>query len=266
MPIKKSINTPKQEISKKVLPIFLIFCLLIISAAFVWTFLNYQKAKKRILHLSTPEARQELAEQESSELLDKIKRHIILPTEESPMIAVIKNIESLISEQEFYKDAKNGDKLVVYKRIAIIYDPDRDILVNVGPVYTKNQQELTEDDNISVSEKIKREAERNRELSEIKNQIANEESVDILTLDIRNGSETVGAANNLKDELGILKKYDIINMSNAANSEYSENILINLKDIDIEDLESRLGIVAIKELPEIEKESDADVIIILGNK
>ena len=79
---------------------------------------------------------QEEAQQEVEELLERVGRHIVLPEDETPLIATVINAETLIAEQPFYTGVQDGDRLIVYNDSlkAIIYSPDRDIIVNVGPV------------------------------------------------------------------------------------------------------------------------------------
>lgn len=232
----------------------IIFLLLVVSiSGFIWYFINYQNAKKQILYLSTPEAWEELAKKEVDSLLDNIGRHIILKKGEDPMIATISDIDSLISEQEFYKDAKNGDKLIIYSDRAIIYDPDKDVIVNVGPVYNQNQPETTSEE----------EQENNNEAkSEIK---PVEDEITPLNLDIRNGSKTVGIAKELMENLNSQDQYNVIGVSNAKSQDYKNNILVNLTNKDVSAIEKELRVKAVAAMPEGEKESSADIVLILGN-
>lgn len=71
----------------------------------------------------------------SSELLTEIDKTYKLPLDERPTIATIKDHDKL-KDQVFFKDAKNGDKLVVYSnaKLAIIYRAEEHKLINVGPI------------------------------------------------------------------------------------------------------------------------------------
>lgn len=77
-----------------------------------------------------------LEDSEIRELLEKVGRHITIPANENPLVATIERVEKLKQEQAFYKDTQNGDKLIILmqKKQAIIYRPDSDKLVNVGPI------------------------------------------------------------------------------------------------------------------------------------
>lgn len=75
--------------------------------------------------------RQEKAVQQ---LVKTLSRFILLPQDEKPVVYKINNISEL--QQAFFKDAKNGDDLIVYQKAqkALIYSSERKVLVNVGPI------------------------------------------------------------------------------------------------------------------------------------
>lgn len=100
----------------------------------MWSYKNYTEAKKEIARLSSVEGQKELAKKELDSIRQKLGRHIILPQDEDPTIATVTDVEALKKTQAFFNNAQNGDKLIVYSgaKKAIIYSPERDILVNVG--------------------------------------------------------------------------------------------------------------------------------------
>jgi len=169
---------------------------------------------------------------EKQELLEKIKKHIVLPSEDEPLIVRINNAEDLKKNQAFFTNSKDNDILIVYQDKALIYRLDEDLLINVGPVYIND---------------------------------APSSQVQAIDLDIRNGSEVVGKAGILGDELGNREEYEIVNVVNANRKDYQESILVNLTNKDISVLEEELGLKAINTMPEGEADSNADVVIILGN-
>ena len=74
------------------------------------------------------------------DITEKVGKHIILPQTETPTLATIEDAEALAKEQPFFSNANNGDKVLIYSDRALIYSPDRDVLVNVGPVYFENEE------------------------------------------------------------------------------------------------------------------------------
>ena len=71
-----------------------------------------------------------------------VGKHILLPENETPLVATITDASTLRQEQPFYQDAIDGDQLLLYGESlrAIIYSPSRDIIVNVGPVELPTEQ------------------------------------------------------------------------------------------------------------------------------
>ena len=84
----------------------------------------------------------QMEEAQVKEIVAKVSKIIILPTGEEPVVATINDAASLIKEQPFYKGAKNGDVVLVYQKAAkaIVYSPERNVIVNVGPMFLQDQQ------------------------------------------------------------------------------------------------------------------------------
>lgn len=73
-------------------------------------------------------------EEEAKQTIEKLAKIYNLP-DQNPTLATIVDIEVLKKEnQEFYKDALNGDSLVIFKdqQIAIIYRKDEDRIIKIG--------------------------------------------------------------------------------------------------------------------------------------
>jgi len=104
--------------------------------------------KKVLQNISKTEENKQI-----KQILDDVGKLIILPEDEEPVLATITDVYSLVKEQPFYKGAKDGDIVIVYQKSlkAIIYSPQRNIIVNVGPVSmqpeeTKEKQEIPVDE------------------------------------------------------------------------------------------------------------------------
>ncbi len=78
----------------------------------------------------------QLEQAQIKDLIAKVGKLIILPTGEDPVVATINDAATLIKDQPFYKGARNGDVVLVYQKAAkaIVYSPERNIIVNVGPI------------------------------------------------------------------------------------------------------------------------------------
>jgi hypothetical protein len=79
---------------------------------------------------STQRSGQEVAQ----EVLGKVRKHMDVPTDPEPTVATIIDVERLRESNEFYKKAENGDHLVITDTRAILYDPDKDLVIDVVPV------------------------------------------------------------------------------------------------------------------------------------
>jgi len=87
-------------------------------------------------YFTSDEYREKAAAKEVAELIAEIGTKMILPVDEEPAIFDITDPAQLASQQAFFADVEQGDKLLVYSESAkaIIYSPSRGIIVNVGPV------------------------------------------------------------------------------------------------------------------------------------
>lgn len=71
----------------------------------------------------------------SKSVLEKLSQIMILPNEKDPTIATIKDVQKLKSgNPEFYKNALDGDTLIIYKSMAIIYRESENKIVSFAPV------------------------------------------------------------------------------------------------------------------------------------
>ena len=172
------------------------------------------------------EAQQAAYMQEVEDILVKVGKLIVLPEGEVPELATVQDAEALAAEQAFFEGTVDGDKLLVYSQKALIYSPSRDILVNVGPIYVSDLPELA--------------------------------------VEVRNGSDTGGAASGLGELLVSKFGYNVVDVGDAADFDYEETVLVNLSGVDTGILEQELGVTAVTELPKGEASSTADVVIIIG--
>jgi hypothetical protein len=108
---------------------FLIILLGLLILGIFYLF-NYFKAKN-IEDTTSPEV---------EDLVSKVGDLIYIPKDEIPTIATVSNIE-LLKGQTFFAEAKQGDKVLIYKNAqkAILYDPVADKIVTVAPLVVGDQ-------------------------------------------------------------------------------------------------------------------------------
>lgn len=110
---------------KKILTILFIVALIGVAAAFYFGW-NYYQLK----NISSG-----TSEQEINDLVTRVSRLMVLPTDENPTIATVSKPEEL-KDQPFFAKAKAGDKVLIYAKAgrAILYDPEADKIVEVAPI------------------------------------------------------------------------------------------------------------------------------------
>jgi hypothetical protein len=59
---------------------------------------------------------------------------MILPDEQSPQIAEVQDVAQLRKTQDFFKNAENGDVVIMYSSVIYLYRPSQDRVVSAGSV------------------------------------------------------------------------------------------------------------------------------------
>jgi len=80
------------------------------------------------------------------EIVEKVSKLIVLPNGEEPVMATITDAAALVKEQPFYAGSQNGDVVLMYQKAlkALIYSPERNIIVNVGPITPQDDAQVEE--------------------------------------------------------------------------------------------------------------------------
>lgn len=69
------------------------------------------------------------------EILNRLNKLILLPENTQPNIAEILDIEALKEQQpNFFANAKNGDRIIIYPEMAIIFSVTENKIIKIGPV------------------------------------------------------------------------------------------------------------------------------------
>lgn len=81
-----------------------------------------------------------VSKQELAWVVNKVGKLMQLPANETPTLATVLD-KSALQDQDFFKNAENGDKVLVYEQAkkAILYRPDTNRIIEVMPVYEDNQ-------------------------------------------------------------------------------------------------------------------------------
>ena len=72
--------------------------------------------------------------EQAKQIIALVRKHMVIQGDIEPTVAKIVDAKTLQSKNEFYKLAKNGDYLVVTPTRAVLYDPIKDMILDVAPV------------------------------------------------------------------------------------------------------------------------------------
>lgn len=176
------------------------------------------------------------AEKETTMLVTQLKKIMEVPNE-TPVVATVKDKEALKSQQAFFAQAENGDKLIVFQtaRKAVLFRPSVGKIVESGPLITTPTQQQPQ--TIKVA--------------------------------IYNGTTATGAATKVEDSIKKAAGAQIItSVANAKSKDYAKTLVIDVTGSNAQsaaDVAKFLG-AEVSTLPAGEATPDADLLIIVGEK
>lgn len=237
-PLRQSpalVTTNNVQPKSKLGSIGALFLILFLVAAGIssWFYWQHRNLNQEIEELQAVSQNAQKEAIEGVSFLDKINQHILLPHNQEPKVTTIENVQELKKQETFYEYAQNGDALVQFNSLEIIYNPVADVIVNVR----------------------------------IRGTVAGAEMRAVqgaITIDIRNGAGIAGLAGRTSEAFKGVKEFVVQSIGNASKSGYAKTILVNLSDKDVTGLEKQFNTKSIKDLPAGEQPSSADVVIILG--
>ena len=99
------------------------------------------KMYPQVLGLSKGQAQ---AQAEVDKLTTDVGKLIALPSDEKPTVATVSDAEK-VKEQPFFKNAKNGDKVLIYTNAkkAILFRPSENRVIEVGAVNINQQPQVS---------------------------------------------------------------------------------------------------------------------------
>lgn len=142
-PSGSTVAAPKRG-GRRGMGVLLLIVVLIAIGLFIWaeqqrrsvsSKLEQTEAELEEIRKSTQRGGAEVAK----EVLAKVRAHMVVAEEPQPTVATIIDINRLKEASEFYVVADNGDHLIITEKRAILYDPDRDIILDVVPVRINRQ-------------------------------------------------------------------------------------------------------------------------------
>lgn len=123
---------------KKAWNIILIVVIVFTIGLFIWSEQNrrstVQQLEITVRQLEEIKATsQRSGEEVANEILEKVNDLIDIPLDPKPTVAKITDINRLKEANEFFGAAENDDYLILTGNRAILYDPDRHIVLDMAP-------------------------------------------------------------------------------------------------------------------------------------
>jgi hypothetical protein len=109
--------------------IVLIFIIIGLVGSSYYFFSQYKKTQ---LLLNNPTL---AAKEETKKITDQVSKLMVLPVKEEPIVATVLD-KNKLKDQDFFKKAENGDKVIVYSvsKQAILYRPSINKIIQVAPL------------------------------------------------------------------------------------------------------------------------------------
>lgn len=121
---------------KKLIVIVVAVIVVLLVVGGVYALLRFGLIKSSVI--VQPVAEKSISDQD---ILNRLKTIILLPDDVTPTMAVVMDAPTLIKQQpDFFANVKNGDRLIIYPDLVILYDYNSNKIIKVGPVQTAKAQ------------------------------------------------------------------------------------------------------------------------------
>lgn len=234
--------------------VILVISLVILIVALVPSLYFYNQYQKTQSLLQNSNKQVEV---ETKVLIAQVGKLIELPTGENPTVATVSDKTKLL-DQPFFKNAQNGDKVLVYSKAkkAILYRPSINKIVEVSMINIGNTQSPTAAVTtvpVSITPSV----------------ISPTVIEKILKVTIYNGTLTVGFASSTQRQLEAkTSKFQVVSKGDASQNDYTKTLVVDLTGKNKSAAEELAGLVngKVGALPSGEKSpSNVDFLVILGS-
>lgn len=209
-------------------------------------FMQWQKVQQD----QTAEVEQQAQVEEVQALVEEIGQVVVLPAGELPTVSTIKDPGALTENREFFGDAQEGDKVLVYEqaRKAFLYRPSTKKLINLAPI---NVAGATQGSSSTPTPSTN--------IGDI------DQAGEVLLL---NGTTTAGITASFASRVAeVFPNVVIADRANAARQDYTRSVIVPVNEAKqalVQQIAERFGFV-IGELPADEVLPDVDILVILGS-
>lgn len=186
-------------------------------------------------------------------LVSRVSEVAELPTGETPQVATVSNIQEL-SGQPFFKNAKNGDKLLIYNTAgkAYLYRPDTHKIIEIGPVVKQSAESTPASQSATLGASTSATP-------------TPEKQVKVTLL---NGTTKIGLTRTAESALKELNMpLQVVDRDNAKNATHEKTVVVNVTGSNQAASEVASALQAeIGDLPEGEDTpAGIDILVILGS-
>jgi len=198
----------------------------------------------------------ELDATQVAKLVEVVGKHVVLPEPldvSQVQVAAVQDAEQLMKVSQFFKDAQNGDQLLIFPTKLVLFRPSQNKIVNISAPsgIQENASDIPSVVTSSTSTTTTAEADP-KVVSRT------------LTVEIRNGSGKTGLAGTVKAKFTAFPQLSVSKTGNAAKDSYENSVIVNKEGFALPDIASVVKATTQTTLPEGEVETKADILIILG--
>ncbi|TXI33751.1 MAG: LytR family transcriptional regulator [Candidatus Moraniibacteriota bacterium] len=197
---------------------------------------------------------QTTAESEIKDLTEKVGKLMDLPKDEAPAVATVSDVSKL-EGQDFFKNAKNGDKVLAYtkNKKAIIYRPSENKIIEVA-FY-----------NPPVADNPVSSGSAQQDMAGTK---ATPTSAAKVSVVVYNGTKTAGLAKSKGSEIS--SDFDQVEITSTGNAsgDFEETLVVDISGKN----KTLVGEIAKKlngkvgAMPSGETKPSSDILVIIGSK
>lgn len=260
MRVQQDMNQMTQEVPEKKKSgkaKWLIGLLLVVIIALVgatgYMYWEFRQAKIEIDKALNPA---EMQQATLDKILNDLRSIVSNLPDEEPSVASIIDVEKLREQNpEFYRDAKDGYKLVVYTDRAIIFDDINKKVVNMIPLQQDPNQQAQQEEQQAQQE----------------DQSPDEEESDAITISLLNGTTQEGVTSSLADEIEEVAiegvEFSVGSRKIASKTDYQKSTIYDVNGEYTEQMEglaNEFGFQYRTGTPESEDEVNTDFVIVIG--
>jgi len=223
--------------------------LLILSLTSFYFYKEYKKVTTKVNGVA-----------ELRQITSNLSKMMLLP-QESPTLATVAD-KSKLDSQDFYKNAQNGDKILLYNtaKKAILYRPSTNMIIEVASIAVKDETALNgqKPSNSPTNPQASAAA----ALTTTK---APTPATKPATVTIYNGTKTSGLAAQTESKIKTIPNITVLSKTNST-LDYEKTILVDLTGTNkatLESIQKNIG-GSIVSFPEGEKKPASDILIIVG--